>query len=149
VLHIATHGMFRRANPMLSALRLGDGWVSYHDLESMRVRGELVVLSTCESGVAGVSAGSEILGLARGFLHAGARALLCSQWRVRDDVTLAFMRAFYGSLRDGHDAAAAHRHAMATVRGDHPHPYFWAPFFLMGAPTAGRATPCPSTDRNF
>ena len=135
VLHIATHGMFRRATPTLSALQLGDGWISRHDLSEIEVGGGLVVLSTCESGVAGVTPGNEILGIARGFLHAGAPALLCSQWRVRDDVTATFMDAFYRALRAGRDAAAAHREAMASVRYEYPHPYYWAPFFLMGAPT--------------
>ncbi len=135
ILHVATHGMFRRSSPDLSSLQLADGWLSRHDLDEVDVRGGLVVLSMCESGVAGVTAGGEVLGLARGFLRAGAPALLCSQWRVRDDVTALFMDAFYRALRAGRDAAAAHREAMAHVRARHAHPYYWAPFFLMGAPT--------------
>lgn len=140
ILHIATHGMFRRSSPTLSALQLADGWFSRHDLDDLTVKGSLVVLSTCESGVAGVTAGGEILGIARGFLRAGAPALLCSQWRVRDDVTALFMNAFYGALRAGRDAAAAHRDAMSTVRARFPHPYYWAPFFLMGAPARSPAS---------
>ena len=135
IVHVATHGMFRRSAPGLSALQLADGWLSRHDLDELEVRGGLVVLSTCESGVAGATAGGEIVGLARGLLRAGAPALLCSQWRVRDDVTALFMDAFYRALAAGRDAADAHRAAMAAVRARHPHPYYWAPFFLMGAPT--------------
>ncbi|MDF1703096.1 MAG: CHAT domain-containing protein, partial [Planctomycetota bacterium] len=137
ILHIATHGMFRRASPALSALQLGDGWVSHHDLETLRIDAELVVLSTCESGVA-----------ARGLLQAGARALLCSQWRVRDEVASAFMHAFYGALRDGLAAAAAHRRAMDTIRASHPHPYYWAPFFLLGRPASLPPAPIPFSPGN-
>jgi CHAT domain-containing protein len=134
ILHVATHGMFRRENPRLSSIRLADRWVTLHDLYTLRIRGSLVVLSTCESGTAGVSSGNEIAGLTRGLLYAGAPALLCSQWRVRDGVAATFMQAFYEALRGDGDVAAAHRSAMARVRRKHPHPYFWAPFFLMGSP---------------
>jgi CHAT domain-containing protein len=44
------------------------------------------------------------------------------------------MEAFYAAWADGLGAAAAHREAMAAVRAEHPHPYAWAPFFLLGAP---------------
>jgi CHAT domain-containing protein len=134
IVHIATHGMFRHAEPMLSSIRLADRWVNLYDLYSLEVGGELVVLSTCESGIADVTGGDEILGMARGFLYAGARALLTSQWRVHDAVTSEFMDAFYDQLEELGDAAAAHRAAMASVRAKHPHPYFWAPFFLTGRP---------------
>lgn len=144
VLHVATHGMFRRANPALSAIQLADGWITLHDLYSLRVRGELVVLSTCESGTAGVSAGGEILGLTRGFLYAGTRALLASQWRVRDETAARFMRAFYKALDSGADAAAAQRAAMAAVRRDQPHPYYWAPFFLLGCPVETNVDAAPA-----
>jgi hypothetical protein len=75
LLHIATHGMFRHEHPMLSSIRMADRWVNLYDLYGLRVRGELVVLSTCESGVANANGANEILGLTRGFLYAGAPAL--------------------------------------------------------------------------
>lgn len=134
VLHVATHGMFRHAHPMLSAIRLADGWVNLYDLYGLEVRGELVVLSTCESGNAGFTRGDEVLGLTRGFLYAGAPALLTTQWRVDDDATAEFMRSFYAYLDSTGDAAVAHRHAMLDVRAAHPLPFFWAPFFLTGCP---------------
>ena len=142
ILHIATHGVFNRSQPMLSAIRLAEDWVTLYDLYSLDIRGELVVLSTCESGTAGVTAGNEILGLTRGCLYAGAPALLCSQWRVRDGVAAEFMSAFYENLAVLPDAAAAQQAAMATVRRKYPHPYHWAPFFLTGRPvTKGAASP--------
>ncbi len=135
--HIATHGMFRPDQPMLSSIRLADKWVNLYDLYDLDVRGELVVLSTCESGTADVTRGDEILGLTRGFLYAGAPALLTSQWRVHDAVTTELMASFYRHLRAQGDAAAALRAAMADIRREHPHPYYWAPFFLTGRPVAG------------
>jgi CHAT domain-containing protein len=138
LLHVATHGMFRHEHPMLSSIRLADRWVNLYDLYGLTVKGELVVLSTCESGVAKANGANEILGLTRGFLYAGAPALLTSQWPVDDAVTCRFMERFHEALRDGEGAAAAHRRAMADVRRDLPHPYFWAPFFLTGRPADPR-----------
>jgi len=138
IVHIATHGMFRQGRPALSSFRLADGWVNLHDLRALTVRGELVVLSTCESGVADADRANDILGIARGFLEAGAPALLTAQWTVDDATTCRLMESFHEAMRDGMDAAAAHRHAMARAREVHPHPYYWAAFFLVGRPAPTR-----------
>jgi len=143
IVHIAAHGMFRHAQPMLSAIRLADRWMNLYDVYGLDVRGELVVLSACESGTAEVTDGDEILGLTRGFLYAGAPALLTSQWPVNDAVTTEFMSCFYKHLGEFGDVAAAHQRAMAEIRESHPHPYFWAPFFLMGRPVSKRS---PASD---
>ena len=137
ILHIATHGMFRPSAPMLSAIRLADRWITLYDLYDLEIDSELVVLSTCESGAAHVTGGDEILGLTRGFLHAGARTLLTSQWRVDDVATATFMESFYGALAQGCQAATALRRGMSVVRKAHPHPFFWAPFFLTGRQAPG------------
>ena len=136
VLHVATHGMFRRSQPMMSSIRLADRWVNLYDLYDLQVESDLVVLSTCESGIAAVSDGNEILGLTRGFLYAGAPALLTSQWRVNDAATADFMHHFYERLCASGDAEEAMQHAMRRVRETRPHPYHWAPFFLLGRPRA-------------
>ncbi|MDJ0975938.1 MAG: CHAT domain-containing protein [Planctomycetota bacterium] len=145
LVHVATHGMFRPNQPMMSAIRLADGWATLYDLYRLDVRGELIVLSTCESGIAGVTDGDEVLGLARGLLCAGAPAFLASQWRVNDGVTREFMDEFYAALETASDAAAAHQQAMRAVRARHPHPYFWAPFFLTGRPVARLTCVSPGT----
>ncbi len=147
ILHIATHGMFHRKHPMLSAVRLGDTWINLYDFYALDVRGELVVLSTCESGTAAVTAGDEIIGLTRGLIYAGAPALLCSQWRVADGATVEYMDAFYEALNRLPDAGAAYAHAMQVMREKHPHPYHWAPFFLTGCPVRQGATRMPRAEQ--
>lgn len=147
VVHIATHGMFRPGRPMLSSVQLADRWMNLYDVYGLEVRGELVVLASCESGTADVSGGDEILGLTRGFLCAGAPALLTSQWRVDDDATQAFMQAFYAALAAGEGAAAAHRRAALEARARTPHPYHWAGFFLMGRPVAAARPPAARAER--
>lgn len=134
VIHVATHGLFRQDNPMFSSIRLGDAPLTLYDLYGLRLRAELVTLSGCGTGLNAVVGGDELLGLLRGLLYAGARAVLASLWDVNDESTAEFMRLFYLRLRDEPDKAAAVGGAMRDLRARYPHPYYWAPFVLVGAP---------------
>jgi tetratricopeptide (TPR) repeat protein len=133
VIHIATHGAFRPDNPMFSGLKLADGWLSARDLYRLRLRGSLTVLSACESGL-GAFSGGEVLGVARGFLHAGAPALVVSLWPVQDEQTAQFMTAFYTRLRGLNSVADALRGAQLELREHYPNPYHWAAFTVTGDP---------------
>jgi tetratricopeptide (TPR) repeat protein len=132
LLHIATHGRFRQDNPMFSAIRLGDGYLTLYDLYGMRLPVQLAALSGCSTGLNVVAGGDELLGLVRGLLHAGAQSLLLTLWDVHDRTTAAFMKSFYRRYAAGTQAAEALRDAMCEVREMHPHPYYWAPFVLVG-----------------
>jgi CHAT domain-containing protein len=76
--------------------------------------------------------GDELLGLARGFLYAGTPSLVVSLWTVNDRSTSKLMRRFYQSLKKGLSKSTALREAMIEVKASFPHPYYWAPFVLMG-----------------
>jgi len=131
-IHIATHGLFRSDNPMFSSIRLGDSDLSLFDLYQLPLSAELVTLSGCSTGLNVVVGGDELVGLMRGLLFAGAQGILVSLWDVHDRSTAEFMMAFYGELKDGRNKAEAHRSAMLQLREQYPHPYFWAPFILVG-----------------
>jgi CHAT domain-containing protein len=132
VLHIATHGFFRRDNPLFSAIRLGDGFLSLFDLYRLDLRADLVTLSGCSTGLNAVVGGDELLGLTRGLLHAGARAVLLSLWDVQDQSTSEYMAMFYQRMSEGQTAATASRDALQILRKKYEHPYYWAPFYLVG-----------------
>ncbi|HEV3419424.1 MAG TPA: CHAT domain-containing protein [Candidatus Acidoferrum sp.] len=132
LLHIATHGVYRQDNPMFSGIRLGDGYLNLFDLYQMRLNANLVTLSGCATGMNFVAAGDELLGLQRGLFYAGASTLLLSLWDVHDQSTSELMQLFYHEyLRTG-EMASALQHAMQQLRQQNPHPYFWAPFVLVG-----------------
>jgi CHAT domain-containing protein len=132
LLHIATHGVYRQDNPMFSGIRLGDGYLNLFDLYQMRLNANLVALSGCATGMNFVAAGDELLGLQRGLFYAGASTLLLSLWDVHDQSTSQLMQLFYREyLRTG-EMATALQHAMQQLRQQNPHPYFWAPFVLVG-----------------
>jgi CHAT domain-containing protein/predicted negative regulator of RcsB-dependent stress response len=132
IVHIATHGKFRKDNPMFSGIRLGQSYLSLFDLYQLRLRCELITLSGCGTGLNVVAAGDELLGLVRGLLGGGARSLLLTLWDVHDQSTTQFMKEFYGQLQAGSTKARACQSAMRTVRDLYSHPYYWAPFFLTG-----------------
>lgn len=132
LLHIACHGAFRADNPMFSSLHLADGWVTADDISRQRLRAKLVTLSACETGLNEVAAGDEILGLARGFLSAGAANIVLSLWTVNDAATAQLMRDLYSSIQRGNDVAASLREAQNLMIANGENPYFWAPFLLIG-----------------
>jgi tetratricopeptide (TPR) repeat protein len=134
VLHLACHGLFRSHNPMFSSLRLHDSWLTAADVMQLDLAGALVTLSACESGRSEVFAGDELIGLTRAFLSVGASTLVVSLWLVQDEGTASLMEKYYERLREGVGPAQALRAAQLAIKDEHPHPYYWAPFVLIGQP---------------
>src|SRR5712671_99973 len=132
LLHLATHGVYRQDNPMFSGIRLGDGYLNLYDLYQMRLDAKLVTLSGCATGMNFVAAGDELLGLQRGLFCAGATTLLLSLWDVHDQSTAQLMQHFYQEYIRTGNMGGALQHAMQELRRQNPHPYFWAPFVLVG-----------------
>ena len=132
LVHIASHGYFRQDNPMFSAIRLADSYLSLYDLYHMQLPVDLLTLSGCVTGLDVIAEGDELIGLSRGLLYAGARSMLLSLWDVDDRSTAEFMRSFYSYLFKQQNKAAALRSAMLELRSLYPHPYYWAPFRLIG-----------------
>jgi tetratricopeptide (TPR) repeat protein len=131
-LHLACHGMFRVDNPMFSSLRLGDGWLAASEVIRLDLAGALVTLSACESARNAVFAGDELMGLTRAFLGAGATTLVASLWLVQDETTAELMENWYEHLSEGVGRATALRNAQLALKDKYPHPYYWAPFVLIG-----------------
>jgi len=134
ILHIAAHGEHRLDQPDLSYVQLADGQLYADDMFQQDLSYELVTLSACETGRANVAASDELIGLGRGFLYAGAGALLVSLWRVEDISTLNFMEKMYGFLSAGVSKAAALREAQRCLINENrdAHPAFWGAFQLIG-----------------
>ena len=132
LLHLACHGLFRSDNPLFSALRLGDGWLTVAEAAELEIDAGLVTLSACESGRSRVVEGDELLGLTRAFLGGGAASLVVSLWLVNDESTARLMGKFYRCLQAGQSKVAALRAAQRALLTTQPHPYYWAPFVLVG-----------------
>lgn len=143
VVHLAAHGDFRPDNPLFSGLALSGGWLTTLDIFNLRLDASLVTLSACQTGRSTIGGGDELLGLMRALLYAGAASLVLTLWTVEDRSTAHLMEQFYLGLAAGRTKGAALRNAqLAFVRHEDLaldaeskaflHPYFWAPFFLVG-----------------
>lgn len=132
ILHLACHAEFRADSPYFSALHLADGPLTLRDAASLPMRVGLVTLSACETGVSKQAPGDELLGMVRGFLLAGAPAVLATLWTVDDAATATLMADFYRHLRAGESPAEALRQAQCASMANNPNPHFWAPFSVHG-----------------
>jgi len=147
LLHLATHGYFNKLNPLLSGLELepdqrNDGQLELHEILGLQLEAELVTLSACRTALgsghfAEIPAGDDFVGLTRAFLYAGSRSVLATLWEVDDASTAGFMTRFYTGLKsndsgkDKADALADAQRAM-LASPQFGHPYYWAPFVLVG-----------------
>ena len=134
IVHLATHAYFAPGSPLDSGIILADGILTAREVMGLRLRADLLVLSACQTGMAGSLGGDEMAGLAQAFLQAGARSLLVSLWTVNDPATAALMTAFCAAREEGADKAQALSQAMDHVRDQQKwtHPYYWGAFVLMG-----------------
>lgn len=156
VVHFATHGIARDAEPLDSYLALGatgssDGHLAASELYDMRLPGaELVVLGACRSG-GGVVTGDGIAELARALFSAGARSIVASVWDVPDQPASHLLPAFYRAWVAGAPRAESLRRAQLGLIADlragrvraqtaagevivPEHPAVWAGFVLLGEP---------------
>lgn len=134
IIHLACHGLFRADNPLYSSLRLYDGPLMVRDCRNLDLRAcRLAVLSACETGISKITDGEEALGLVRGFLSAGAAYLVLSHWVVEDSATRRIMKRFYQLLNEGRSPSSALRGSQMELLEEMPHPFFWAPFYSLGA----------------
>jgi CHAT domain-containing protein len=137
--HLACHGHLDTARPRLTGLALAGGeLLTLDDVYRLRVEADLAVLSACETARGRIASGEGVLGLVRGFFHAGCPRVVVSDWRVPDASTGALMLAFYRQMAEhGLAPAAALRAAkleFLRAGGARAHPREWAAFVLWGLP---------------
>jgi CHAT domain-containing protein len=138
IIHFACHGEYNPDSPLFSSLLLsptsGDnGRLEAHEIFGLSLHCGLVTLSACETGLAKVTQGDEIIGLARSFIFAGAPSLITSLWKVDDLATAVMVKRFYRSLAAGIPKAEALRRAQLVVRDAvNAQPAAWAAFGLTG-----------------
>lgn len=144
IVHFATHSVIDARYPALSGLALSlfdrqgqprDGFLRLHDIYGLRLQADLVVLSACRTALGKEVRGEGLLGLTRGFLHAGAQRVVASLWSVPDRATSELMGRFYAAMvEDGLSPAAALRRAQLSMQAERRwrEPYNWAGFVLLG-----------------
>jgi CHAT domain-containing protein len=147
VVHIASHFHLQPGSEQDSFLLLGNGKLSVAEMKALQDRlfedVELLTLSACNTAVGGRGeAGKEIESFGVEAQRQGAKAVIATLWPVADDSTRELMQTFY-RLREtqrGMLKAEALRQAQLRLlhsakrapRERFAHPYYWAPFILIG-----------------
>ena len=104
--------------------------------EALKLPAELVALSACQTGLGKEIKGEGLIGLARGFMYAGAPRIVASLWKVDDLATSELMKRFYQGLLGPERLrpAGALRQAQLLIwkQKQWREPYYWAAFVLQG-----------------
>ncbi|WP_394796023.1 CHAT domain-containing protein [Armatimonas sp.] len=144
-IHLASHAFVNDAAPLLSSIVLAnptlgsgdDGFLTAREIFEIDLSGvELVVLSACNTARGAKRGGEGVVGLTWALFAAGCPTQVLSQWAVDDSSTATLMTYFYEGLAKGKGKSAALRQAALSLRksAKYTHPYFWAPFVLIGDP---------------
>jgi CHAT domain-containing protein len=139
IVHLATHGQFS-SKPEETFILTWDGQLDVKQLNTLLSNRdlpnssplELLVLSACQTAKGDKRAA---LGLAGVAVRSGARSTLATLWTVNDESTAKFMEQFYKELFTPNiTRAEAIRQAQLYLlkTPESTHPYFWAPFILVG-----------------
>lgn len=144
--HIATHFDLKPQSHSCK-LYFGDGnSVTLDDIKLKRnlFHGvDLVAFSACNTGISSIrDCGREIDGIGYVAERQGAQAVLATLWPVADASTALLMKEFYRLRNDvGLSKGEALRQVQHnllkkelrdTLKTSYPHPYYWAPYFLIG-----------------
>ncbi|MCT7982898.1 CHAT domain-containing protein [Laspinema sp. A4] len=151
VIHLATHGQFSSDSEQTFILTWDDKIrvTEFEELLQTRELGltnpiELLVLSACQTAAGDKQAG---LGLAGVAVRSGARSTLATLWAVNDESTALLVTEFYRNLvglatadeitQSGQlpmSKAQALRQSQLTLLQNpkYEHPFYWAPFVLVG-----------------
>ncbi|HWQ96211.1 MAG TPA: CHAT domain-containing protein [Candidatus Methylomirabilis sp.] len=135
ILHFSCHGYFDNMNPLSSGVVLHNNEVlPASEIFNLRLNSELVTLSACQTGLNERKPGDELIGLTRAFIYAGAPSVIVSLWSVNARSTQELMLEFYKLLKNGEDKATALQLAQKKImkKKEYSHPYYWAPFVLVG-----------------
>jgi CHAT domain-containing protein len=142
--HIASHGFADEIHPDLSALLFSevskpqsgeDGILNTSETYDLKLNADLVVLSSCESGIGRLVKGEGLMAITRGFFYSGARNVLFSLWKISDKSTSRLMIDFYRSILTGESFPLALQVAKLNEIRDNQYafPSEWAGFLLISS----------------
>jgi CHAT domain-containing protein/tetratricopeptide (TPR) repeat protein len=137
VIHLSTHSFLHKDQPLILFSQTdnsgNDGFLEASEILDLDLTSELVVLSSCRSGLGRIDQAEGIIGMQKAFFEAGAKSIVVSLWDVNDKYTSHFMQSFYKFLADGNDKASALQKAKLHFKANYSaNPYYWSAFILSG-----------------
>ena len=137
IIHLSTHSLLYKKQPLIFFSNFydpgNDGFLEASEIVQLKLNSDLVVLSSCSSGLGKLDESEGILGMTKAFFDAGTKSIIVSLWEVNDKYTSKLMTIFYQKLSEGYDKSEALRLAKVEfIKKYSPNPYFWAAFVLSG-----------------
>ena len=139
ILHLATHSKSIIHNPSDSYLVFHEDTLNYKILYADQLlqksaTNQMIVLSSCESGIGPSQYGNGVFSLANSLLMTGAKSVVFSLWKVNDKFTSDFMLRFYEQLLAGKSKCEALNITKLHYKSDpiYNDPYYWSGFQLSG-----------------
>ncbi len=140
---LATHGYFGNSLPgirepvlVLTLLDEGeddDGFLRLSEVMGLKMNCDIAALTACQTGLGRRVFGEGTMGMGRAFQYAGARSVLMSLWSVSESASVDLVESFFRHIREGKSKLDALRLARDEIReAGYDHPFFWAPFILVG-----------------
>ena len=141
VIHISSHSFLLKDQPLIIFSQQedekNDGFLELGEIVQLNLSSDLVVLSSCRSGLGKIDASEGILGMQKAFFDAGANSIVVSLWDVNDKYTSYFMKDFYKHLAESKSKSEALREAkLDFIKNYSANPYYWSAFVLSGNPTS-------------
>lgn len=137
IIHISSHSFLIKDQPFILFTKqednLDDGFLELGEIVQLNLNSELVVLSSCRSGLGKIDEAEGVIGMQKAFFDAGSKSVLVSLWDVNDKYTSYFMKDFYSQLVNGKSKPEALRIAKLNFIKEHSaNPYYWSAFVLSG-----------------
>jgi len=144
IVHIASHSFMNEVQPDISGIIFSqptdssfsnDGILYASETYNLDLNADLVVLSSCESGLGKLFKGEGMIALTRGFLYSGTSNILFSLWKIPDKHTSELMVEFYRQMISGKSYSESLRQAKLKLIKNEvtARPRSWAGFLLIGS----------------
>jgi len=137
IIHLSTHSFLHKNQPLIifsqNAEDKEDGYLESGEILQLKLNSDLVVLSSCRSGIGVIDEAEGVIGMQKSFFEAGAKSVVVSLWDVNDKYTSLFMQSFYKFISEGFDKSEALRKAKIFFKENYSaNPYYWSAFVLSG-----------------
>jgi tetratricopeptide (TPR) repeat protein len=152
IIHLACHGLAEQSfGNFFGALILtpgprgdsdpaDDGFLTLAEIYELNLKDcELAILSACETNYGPQQEGEGVWALSRGFLVAGSRRVVASNWLVDDEAAASLVSFFCSGIAQGEksggaDYSLALHNAKRWIRAQEKwhNPFYWGTFVLVG-----------------
>ncbi|MGO9119055.1 MAG: CHAT domain-containing protein [Desulfomonilaceae bacterium] len=110
-----------------------DGFLRMTEVMGLKMNCDVAALTACQTGLGRHISGEGTMGMGRAFQYAGAKSVLMSLWSVAEKSSVEMVESFFKHLKQGKNRLEALRLARDEIRkAGYDHPFFWAPFILVG-----------------